>query len=627
MEHSAADINSVGELVLTLHFNGSEDDEILQQVNSKLRAQNQPPIGLRTLQRHLKEWGLDDDEEDVLLFVAVLALPWISKLLDEQFVLRGLPPRPFDQPHELDIGHLYTSSRAGIDVTDELVSRVQFYFYKYRYTDELILSHIQQYDDLPCTYHKIRQIRLQYGMKRRCLTEEDRQLVLQCKIQYEEKYWRDAYPVLHAGRGEFYHQTQQLSERRLCDLNRPGLPEEAHRRLQANFAHSTDFRVPGPNFLWCVRRYNELEDFGFHMYACIDAYSRCIIWFHCGQSVLAAEYALKQYLRTAKCLGMRPLFTRSDDDPYPPRYWAAAQATLANANSNTVTYEDADGKRHNFTQGSLISSCNIFAPYAPELGIRGQWRDVHPGSADIWIKFFEFLERYKVLGRDDLYETLEDGRLMDLIALYAIYGPMIQDHFAHFVASWNHQTIRTRRNGELVISGTPVDLYQSPSAHDWGIPLSQDPNADDRIALNEMLDTLKSVDTEQFLEQETEDWCNAQLQEMGFFEAEIEDYTQPHLSFYLQLRRRIKQHQDSHAQPILQLARTYGEDSFSRRRHLRFLDKCSGFELGHTAFREGGEDVVIRGHPIPPEFQDQIRHFETEQVQSEYARFHDEVPG
>ncbi|KAG5948897.1 hypothetical protein E4U60_000375 [Claviceps pazoutovae] len=263
------------------------------------------------------------------------------------------------------------------------------------------------------------------------------------------------------------------------------------------------------------------------------------------------------------------------------------------------------------------------APSAPELEIRSLWRDVHPGAADTWIKFFHFLEGYKVFGK---HETLEDGTFMDLIALYAIYGPMIQDHFAQFVASWNHQTMRTQRNGEQVIAGTPVDLYQSPSAHDWGIPLSQDPNADDRIALNQMLDPLKSVDNEQFLEQEIEDWCSTQLQEMGFFEAETEDNTEPHLSFYLQLqlRRRIKQHQDSHAQPSLRLAPIPHEDSVSRK-HLRFLDRCSGIELGHPAFREDGEDVVIRGHPIAPKFQDQIRQFETEQVQSEFARFYAKV--
>ncbi|KAG5914620.1 hypothetical protein E4U61_005521 [Claviceps capensis] len=143
--------------------------------------------------------------------------------------------------------------------------------------------------------------------------------------------------------------------------------------------------------------------------------------------------------------------------------------------------------------------------------------------------------------------------------------------------------MRTQRNGEQVTAGTPVDLYQSPSAHDWGIPLSQDPNADDRIALNEMLDPLKSVDNEQFLEQETEDRCSTQLQEMDFSEAEIEDYTKLHSSFYLQLWRRIKQHQDSHAQPILRLAPIPHEDSVSRK-HLRSLTGVPGSSLVHQPF-------------------------------------------
>ncbi|KAG6069519.1 hypothetical protein E4U16_007647, partial [Claviceps sp. LM84 group G4] len=73
------------------------------------------------------------------------------------------------------------------------------------------------------------------------------------------------------------------------------------------------------------------------------------------------------------------------------------------------------------------------------------------------------------------------------------------------------------------------------------------------VALNQLLDPLESVDIDRFLAQETEDWCNARLEEMGGFEAPHRDGDEPYKDFYLGLQLQIQAHQDSGAQPILQL--------------------------------------------------------------------------
>src|SRR5438067_109121 len=44
-----------------------------------------------------------------------------------------------------------------------------------------------------------------------------------------------------------------------------------------------EYVVPGPNFVWSVDGYEKLSQYGFQIYACIDAFSRYIIWIYVGK--------------------------------------------------------------------------------------------------------------------------------------------------------------------------------------------------------------------------------------------------------------------------------------------------------------------------------------------------------
>ncbi|CCE27609.1 hypothetical protein E4U22_008115 [Claviceps purpurea] len=203
------------------------------------------------------------------------------------------------------------------------------------------------------------------------------------------------------------------------------------------------------------------------------------------------------------------------------------------------------------------------------------------------------------------YALFIEGNLVDQIALYAVYGPLIRDHFAHFVQSWNTRPIHAPRAGGQVVTGTPAEIYLTHTAGNWGVPFGQSGDADDRIALTQMLDPLQSVDTQAFLSLETGDWCNIQLQRMGYLEAEVAECTQRCLNSYLQLRQLIQQHQDSNAQPILRLAPVPPGDSGEL---IRLLQQNAEVEL------TGG--IGLRGDPITPEYLDQIRQFEAEEMES-----------
>jgi hypothetical protein len=142
--------------------------------------------------------------------------------------------------------------------------------------------------------------------------------------------------------------------------------------------------VPGPNFLWCLDGYEKLKRYGFQVYACIDAYSRCIIWFYIGRSATTAISTLKQYLRTIKHLRMRPFFTRSDFGRE-IHLWVAAQASLAQVGPADISYEDPEGNLHTYQQGDRIDSCHFYGPSTRNVRIESWWRILREGAAEIFI--------------------------------------------------------------------------------------------------------------------------------------------------------------------------------------------------------------------------------------------------
>jgi hypothetical protein len=54
------------------------------------------------------------------------------------------------------------------------------------------------------------------------------------------------------------------------------------RRLRKLQTQRGEYIVPGPDFIWSIDGHDKLSGFGIEIYACIDAYSRMIIWIYVG---------------------------------------------------------------------------------------------------------------------------------------------------------------------------------------------------------------------------------------------------------------------------------------------------------------------------------------------------------
>ncbi|KAG6259816.1 hypothetical protein E4U48_000355, partial [Claviceps purpurea] len=309
------DTNSLRELVQTGLADGDTTRQILEHVNTQRIARNEFTITMRTLQRRLKDWGLDrksqharilqESNEDISeLLAQEVPVATIRRSMNEAIEEQGLPPIS-ERTFYSQLKSWGFQPRERVRITDELVDCVRHRFFFYGISDPSLLRDIQQCDNLPCTAYALRKIRYQNGMKRRCRTEEERLSVLQRGLEFMESDLQRSSAILNYGRETLSHYVRQegqvlVPRNPLCNIYRVLYPDVVQRRSPGNFTFRGNFRVSGPNFFWCLDGYEKLSRFGFEVYACIDAYSRCVIWLYCGRSATTALSTLKQYLRTVK---------------------------------------------------------------------------------------------------------------------------------------------------------------------------------------------------------------------------------------------------------------------------------------------------------------------------------------
>ncbi|KAH7034781.1 uncharacterized protein B0I36DRAFT_316935 [Microdochium trichocladiopsis] len=465
--------------------------------------------------------------------------------IHEDLVVRGFPITKRTLERRLREWGLQRQVR--VEVTDELLDLVRLYFFVRGYSDQLIVRQLQQ-DGITLSERSLRRLRAEYGMKRRYRTTEESEEALELAKAFLQAHVQQSAAILGFGRGYLYQfvriQAQiRVAKNQLYDYYREQWPESVTKRRAGNWHHRTNFRVPGPNFMWCLDGYEKLRAFGFEVFGCIDAYSRLIIWIYIGRSATTALSTLKQFLRTVEYKRIRPLFTRSDHGGETP-LWVAAQAGLAGAAGTVISYDGPDGESRTHSQGDRISSCHIWGPSKRNVRIERWWRSLREGVSDRWIAFS------RELIENGLFVQSDIG---DQIAVYILYGPIIREEFAEFTELWNGHVVRKQKNRPHVNPGVPWELYLSAQSRDYGVKVRD--NSPELSILRTMYEPLQNIEIDEFLSAETVTWGNRQLQELqftGVFRT-ADDLVRPYLWTYLQLRQRVRQHIDSGQLPQLQV--------------------------------------------------------------------------
>ncbi|KAM4067547.1 hypothetical protein HRG_012300 [Hirsutella rhossiliensis] len=89
-------------------------------------------------------------------------------------------------------------------------------------------------------------------------------------------------------------------------------PENVRERWGRTRYTRRDFSIHGPDWVWSIDGYDKLKNWGFEIYAGIDAYSRYITWFYCGFSSGTSWNVAKQYLHVLNQRHAMPRILRSD---------------------------------------------------------------------------------------------------------------------------------------------------------------------------------------------------------------------------------------------------------------------------------------------------------------------------
>lgn len=197
--------------------------------------------------------------------------------------------------------------------SDQLKKQIKVLFCEVGLSDEDILNVLKSEGYQIGQYALVR-LRFQMNLRRRqssgTQTEADndiRELILQelAKGEIEGYGYRFLYTY-------FRQRGHLIGRDRILRIYRTMNPTAVDRRRRELQHHRGEFVVPGPNFIWSVDGYDKLKPYGIEIYACIDAYSRFIVWIYVGISNATQLSCVRQFIDTIEEMEQQPRFIRSD---------------------------------------------------------------------------------------------------------------------------------------------------------------------------------------------------------------------------------------------------------------------------------------------------------------------------
>ena len=242
------------------------DEVSIDQILRNLETEHHITVSKPTLERRLKEWGLQSSRYHVC------AGPELRKAL------------------------------------------IIFYFYQRLATDPEIIRELQT-AGLPTTIRQLRRIRVHMGIGRRRELQDPgyidaeiirvmkEHLVLEGAIQ---DYGRAHLYTCFRRRGITISQHDIMFAMRKIDH------EGVSARLAKKNRKWKKFLVAGPDAIWSIDAHCKLEFCGIQIYAVIDAYSRKLLWIYVGVSSRTAVSVAKQFLTYLQDEKIMPHKIRSD---------------------------------------------------------------------------------------------------------------------------------------------------------------------------------------------------------------------------------------------------------------------------------------------------------------------------
>ena len=227
------------------------------------------------------------------------------------------------------------------------------------------------------------------------------------------------------------------------------------------------YSVPGPNALWHIDGHHKLIHWRLVVHACIDGYSRLMIYLHCANNNLAST-VLDLFKGGARRYGI-PSRTRSDHG-------------LENVEVVRFMVEERGPGRGSMLTGKSVHNVTVERLH----------RDLYSGVLSHFASIFNGLES------SGLFNPDIEGRVY---ALHFIFIPRINRALREFTNQWNCHPVSTAESfspEQLFISGIFTNGY-SPSSEAvnfdlFGSGVDDEPDAPQLMEQNDYEITVPEID-------------------------------------------------------------------------------------------------------------------------------------
>jgi hypothetical protein len=205
--------------------------------------------------------------------------------------------------------------------------------------------------------------------------------------------------------------------------------------------------VDGPNQLWCMDGHDKLSQWGFQIYAAVDAYSRKVLWVYCGNTSRSKRSVLAQFLYTIQEHQVCPRYIRTD---------CGSETFDLCCAQFRLFLEQAfkeDGWSNQELQSLRASDCYIDGPSTRNVRIEGLWRTLGDEVTRAWSRLF------KVIQADGLFNKM---KLAGNVVTRFVFMKLIRTELVDFMLDRNERPIRKQKNREYHVAGIPNKLYSTP---------------------------------------------------------------------------------------------------------------------------------------------------------------------
>ncbi|KAM4058246.1 hypothetical protein HRG_013937 [Hirsutella rhossiliensis] len=198
--------------------------------------------------------------------------------------------------------------------SDTLRDRIRSLFFDECLKDDFMLKRLRD-EGFTISKFRLERIRLEEGLYRR-QSPEALQVARERARSFFNSQAQISTTLQGHGRNYLYTYMRQqhhiISRDALYAEYRDFTPENVRERWGRTRYTRRDFSIHGPDWVWSIDGYDKLKNWGFEIYAGIDAYSRYITWFYCGFSSSTSWNVAKQYLHVLNQRHAMPRILRSD---------------------------------------------------------------------------------------------------------------------------------------------------------------------------------------------------------------------------------------------------------------------------------------------------------------------------